>query len=39
VSADIFARHLAIPMHANLTEDEVDRVATAVTAAVTSTRS
>jgi dTDP-4-amino-4,6-dideoxygalactose transaminase len=30
VSADIFARHLAIPMHANLTEDEIERVAAAV---------
>jgi perosamine synthetase len=27
VSADLFARHLAIPMHANLTEDDVERVA------------
>lgn len=27
VSADIVARHLAIPMHANLTDDEVCRVA------------
>jgi dTDP-4-amino-4,6-dideoxygalactose transaminase len=27
VSADAFARQLAIPMHANLTESEVDRVA------------
>ena len=24
VSADLFARHLAVPMHANLTEDDVD---------------
>ena len=30
VSAELFARHLAIPMHANLTEDEVQRVADAV---------
>lgn len=30
VSADLFARHLAIPMHANLTDGEVDRVAAAV---------
>lgn len=30
VSADLFARHVAIPMHANLTEDEVHRVARAV---------
>ncbi|MGH3858530.1 DegT/DnrJ/EryC1/StrS family aminotransferase [Actinokineospora sp.] len=27
VSADLFTRHLAIPMHANLTDDEVERVA------------
>lgn len=27
VSADLFARHLAIPMHANLTEDDVSYVA------------
>ncbi|HVW43158.1 MAG TPA: DegT/DnrJ/EryC1/StrS family aminotransferase [Amycolatopsis sp.] len=26
VSADAFRRHLAVPMHANLTEDQVDRV-------------
>ena len=30
VSADLFARHLAIPMHANLTAEEVTRVADAV---------
>ncbi|WP_270886427.1 DegT/DnrJ/EryC1/StrS family aminotransferase [Pedococcus sp. 5OH_020] len=30
VSAELFARHLAIPMHANLTQDEVQRVAEAV---------
>jgi dTDP-4-amino-4,6-dideoxygalactose transaminase len=35
VSADVFARHLAIPMHANLTEDEVDRVAETVRDVVT----
>jgi perosamine synthetase len=35
VSADLFGRHLAIPMHANLTTDQVDRVADAVLAAVT----
>lgn len=28
VSADLFRRHLAIPMHANLTDDQVERVAT-----------
>lgn len=27
VSADIFARHIAIPMHANLTEDDITYVA------------
>ncbi len=26
VAADIFARHIAIPMHANLTEDDVTYV-------------
>jgi dTDP-4-amino-4,6-dideoxygalactose transaminase len=30
VSADLFVRQLAIPMHANLTEDEVDQVCSAV---------
>jgi perosamine synthetase len=35
VSADLFGRHLAIPMHANLSTDQVDRVADAVLAAVT----
>jgi dTDP-4-amino-4,6-dideoxygalactose transaminase len=34
VSADIFARHLAIPMHANLTDQQVERVAETVSAAV-----
>jgi dTDP-4-amino-4,6-dideoxygalactose transaminase len=34
VSADIFARHLAIPMHSNLTDQQVDRVAETVCAAV-----
>ncbi|GAA1953077.1 DegT/DnrJ/EryC1/StrS family aminotransferase [Amycolatopsis minnesotensis] len=32
VSADAFARHLAVPMHANLTDAEVDRVAEGVRA-------
>ena len=36
VSADLFLRHLAIPMHANLTEDEVDRVAATLIAAIAS---
>ncbi|NJC68336.1 DegT/DnrJ/EryC1/StrS family aminotransferase [Planosporangium thailandense] len=30
VSTDVFARHLAIPMHANLTDAQVETVATAV---------
>jgi dTDP-4-amino-4,6-dideoxygalactose transaminase len=30
VSADVFARHLAIPMHANLTDEQVERVAEGV---------
>lgn len=30
VSADLFERHIAIPMHANLTEADVDHVATVV---------
>jgi perosamine synthetase len=34
VSAGLFSRHLAIPMHANLTGDQVDRVADAVLRAV-----
>jgi perosamine synthetase len=34
ISADLFTRHLAIPMHANLTEDDVDRVIDVLTAAV-----
>ncbi|WP_181773099.1 DegT/DnrJ/EryC1/StrS family aminotransferase [Amycolatopsis pittospori] len=36
VSADLFARHLAIPMHANLTEAQVDRVIETVSAALPS---
>lgn len=34
VSADIFARHIAIPMHANLTEDDVAYVAETLRAVV-----
>ena len=34
VSADLFARHIAIPMHANLTEDDVAYVAETVRAVV-----
>jgi dTDP-4-amino-4,6-dideoxygalactose transaminase len=33
VSADLFARHLAIPMHANLTDADIERVGKAVLAA------
>jgi dTDP-4-amino-4,6-dideoxygalactose transaminase len=36
VSADLFARHLAIPMHANLTGDQLDRVAASVRAALST---
>jgi len=36
VSLDVFGRHLAIPMHANLTDGEVDRVAEALHDVVTS---
>lgn len=36
VSADLFDRHLAIPMHANLTEVEVETVADAVRDVVTA---
>ena len=38
VSADLFRRHLAIPMHANLTEVDVDRVAEVLRDAVASAR-
>ena len=36
VSRDVFDRHLAIPMHANLTDAQVETVATAVRAVVTA---
>jgi dTDP-4-amino-4,6-dideoxygalactose transaminase len=36
VSADIFRRHLAIPMHANLTDVQIETVAKAVRSAVTA---
>ncbi|WP_199423590.1 DegT/DnrJ/EryC1/StrS family aminotransferase [Actinotalea solisilvae] len=36
VSADLFARHLAVPMHANLTSEQVRTVATAVRDVVTA---
>ncbi|WP_051116325.1 DegT/DnrJ/EryC1/StrS family aminotransferase [Amycolatopsis nigrescens] len=35
VSADVFARQLAIPMHSNLTDAQVERVATVVREVVT----
>lgn len=34
VASDLFDRHLAIPMHANLTEAQIDRVATTVRAVI-----
>jgi dTDP-4-amino-4,6-dideoxygalactose transaminase len=36
VSADVFRRHLAVPMHANLTDAEVDRVIEVVSETVTT---
>ncbi|MEH0974159.1 DegT/DnrJ/EryC1/StrS family aminotransferase [Micromonospora sp. CPCC 205546] len=39
VSADLFARHLAIPMHANLTDDQVETVAAALVDVVTTAAS
>ena len=38
VSAELFGRHMAIPMHANLTEPEVERVAAVVRTAVAESR-
>lgn len=38
VSADLFTRHLAIPMHANLSESDVDRVIDVLTDAVAVSR-
>lgn len=38
VSADLFMRHLAIPMHANLTSADVERVAEALRTAVKTAR-
>jgi dTDP-4-amino-4,6-dideoxygalactose transaminase len=38
VSADLFYRHLAIPMHANLTDDEVDTVVDTVRDAIAVAR-
>ena len=34
VSADLFDRHLAIPMHANLSDEDVDRVVDTVRSVV-----
>ena len=36
VSADLFRRHLAIPMHANLTESDAERVIATLTDAIAS---
>jgi perosamine synthetase len=38
VSADVFRRHLAIPMSANLTDSQIDRVVDAVVEAVAAER-
>jgi len=38
VSADLFTRHLAIPMHANLTDAQVERVADTLRAVLTEVR-
>ncbi|TQN41505.1 dTDP-4-amino-4,6-dideoxygalactose transaminase [Blastococcus colisei] len=38
VSADLFRRHLAIPMHANLTDAQIERVAAAVREVVPAAR-
>lgn len=38
VSADLWTRHLAIPMHANLSEADVDRVVEVLTEAVSQAR-
>lgn len=38
VSADLFLRHLAIPMHANLSEEDVDRVVDVLAEAVRGAR-
>jgi dTDP-4-amino-4,6-dideoxygalactose transaminase len=37
-SADLFERHLAIPMHANLTDEQLERVAAEVLDAVAASR-
>lgn len=38
VSAGIFERHMAIPMHANLTDDDVDRVSATLRDAIAASR-
>jgi perosamine synthetase len=38
ISADLFRRQLAVPMHANLTEDDVERVASTLRDAVVGSR-
>lgn len=38
ISADLFTRHLAIPMHANLEESDVDRVVEVLTEAIALAR-
>jgi dTDP-4-amino-4,6-dideoxygalactose transaminase len=38
VSADLFTRHLAIPMHANLTDAQVERVAATLRTVLTEVR-
>ena len=38
VSADLFRRHLAIPMHANLTQHEVERVVATLKDAIAASR-
>ncbi|MFC9559108.1 DegT/DnrJ/EryC1/StrS family aminotransferase [Agromyces sp. NPDC056965] len=38
VSADLFRRHLAIPMHANLTQPEVERVVATLEDAIAASR-
>lgn len=38
VSADLFGRHLAIPMHANLTDEQIEFVVASVVGAVTAHR-
>ena len=39
VSADLFRRHFTIPMHANLTDDQIERAATTLIKALENNRS